>query len=64
MKINGELVILNEALTLVDLLENRNYPSDKVAVELNGEIVPRSRYASTILKEADVVEIVCFVGGG
>lgn len=64
MKINGELVILNEALTLVDLLENRNYPSDKIAVELNGEIVPRSRYASTILKEADVVEIVCFVGGG
>lgn len=64
MKINGELVALKEGLTLAELLENRKYASEKVAVELNGEIVPRSKYASTILKEADVLEIVCFVGGG
>ena len=45
-------------------LESNGYALTKVAVELNGKIVPRKEYAATILQDTDVLEIVCFVGGG
>ncbi|MBQ7883827.1 MAG: sulfur carrier protein ThiS [Phascolarctobacterium sp.] len=64
MKLNGETVTLTEETTLVSFLENNGYSSNKIAVELNGDIIPRSRYASVILTDADKLEVVCFVGGG
>jgi len=64
MKVNGETIILLEKTSLIELLQRNGYSSDKIAVELNGEIVPRSRYASVILTDADKLEIVSFVGGG
>ncbi|MBQ7317976.1 MAG: sulfur carrier protein ThiS [Phascolarctobacterium sp.] len=64
MKLNGETITLTEETTLTSFLESNGYSSGKIAVELNGEIVPRSKYASVILTEADVLEVVCFVGGG
>ncbi len=61
--INGEEV---EAAgkTLSDYLKDGGYDIRRVAVELNGEIVPKSRYESTRLRDGDRVEIVSFVGGG
>ena len=64
MKVNGEQIILSEKIPLAELLQREGYSSDKIAVELNGEIVPRGRYASVILTDADKLEIVSFVGGG
>lgn len=64
MKVNGEQIILSEKIPLAELLQREGYSSDKIAVELNGEIIPRSRYASVILTDADKLEIVSFVGGG
>ena len=64
MKVNGEQEFLEEAISLAELLAAKGYVSSKVAVELNGRIVSRTEYASTILQDADVLEIVCFVGGG
>ena len=64
MKINGQQEFLEEAISLAELLATKGYASSKVAVELNGRIVSRTEYASTILQDADVLEIVCFVGGG
>lgn len=64
MKLNGETVTLTEETTLARFLESNGYPSNKIAVELNGDIIPRSRYASVILTDADKLEVVCFVGGG
>jgi len=64
MKFNGEQIILNEKTSLLEFLQREGYAPDKIAVELNGEIVPRSKYASVILKDADNLEVVCFVGGG
>ena len=64
MKVNGEQEFLEEAISLAELLAAKGYASSKVAVELNGRIVSRIEYASTILQDADVLEIVCFVGGG
>ena len=64
MRVNGKQVELKESLALDKFLESNGYALTKVAVELNGKIVPRKEYAVTILQDADVLEIVCFVGGG
>ena len=64
MRVNGKQVELKERLTLEKFLESNGYALSKVAVELNGKIVPRKEYAVTILQDSAVLEIVCFVGGG
>ena len=64
MRVNGKQVELKERLTLEKFLESNGYALAKVAVELNEKIVPRKEYAATILQDTDVLEIVCFVGGG
>ena len=64
MRVNGKQVELKERLTLEKFLESNGYALIKVAVELNRKIVPRKEYAATILEDSDVLEIVCFVGGG
>jgi thiamine biosynthesis protein ThiS len=50
--------------TLAALIESLNMKPDRVAIELNREIVPRDRWPQTPLKEGDRLEIVHFVGGG
>ncbi len=50
--------------TVSALVEQLGMKSDRVAVELNQEIVPRERWAQTALHEGDRLEIVHFVGGG
>jgi thiamine biosynthesis protein ThiS len=52
------------SFTLAALIESLNMKSDRVAVELNREIVPRDRWPETLLKDGDRLEIVHFVGGG
>ena len=64
MRVNGKQVELKESVALEKFLESNGYALTKVAVELNGKIVPRKEYAVTILQETDALEIVCFVGGG
>ena len=64
MKVNGEQIILSEKIPLSEFFQREGYVQEKIAVELNGEIIPRSRYASVILTDADKLEIVSFVGGG
>lgn len=64
MKVNGETQKLLEKIPLSEFLQREGYAPEKIAVELNGEIIPRSRYASVILTDADKLEIVSFVGGG
>jgi len=50
--------------TLAALIESLEMKSDRVAVELNRDIVPRDRWPETMLKNGDRLEIVHFVGGG
>ena len=47
-----------------DYLEQENYNVKHIVVEYNLEIIPKERYAQTILKDGDEVEIVSFMGGG
>ena len=63
LKINGEDRVVS-AETLSALVEQLGMKPDRVAVELNREIVPRNRWGETGLKDGDQLEIVHFVGGG
>ena len=62
--INGELRTLSSAESLDALVEQLGMKSDRVAIELNREIVPRDRWSQTSLRDGDRLEIVHFVGGG
>lgn len=50
--------------TVEEYLSQTDYSLSRIAVEINGDIVPKSQYASTVLRDGDTVEIVGFVGGG
>lgn len=62
--INGQSETLDASLSVLDLLESRGLAGKRVAVERNGEIVPKGRHAETRLVEGDQIEIVVAVGGG
>ena len=64
MKVNGEIVTITEPASLKDFLEKSGYTTGRIAVERNGDIVPKKTYDSVMLTEADTLEIVHFVGGG
>jgi sulfur carrier protein len=64
MIINGEERSLPDLPNLGALIESLGLKPDRVAVELNREIVQRARWAETPLREGDKLEIVHFVGGG
>ncbi|WP_205343004.1 sulfur carrier protein ThiS [Denitrificimonas caeni] len=64
IQLNGEAYALSDTLSVAGLLEHLQLAGRRVAVELNFEIVPRSLYESTTLKEGDAVEIVHAIGGG
>lgn len=61
--LNGE-ARQTAAATVADLLQELDLHQTRVAVEKNGEIVPRSTYAQAPLAEGDRLEVVTFVGGG
>jgi thiamine biosynthesis protein ThiS len=62
--INGEVRQFDSALTVSALLERLGMKPDRVALELNRELVPRERWTGTQLADGDRLEIVHFVGGG
>jgi sulfur carrier protein len=67
LHINGEARTFADVapqFTLAALIESLSMKSDRVAVELNRDIVPRDRWPETLLKDGDRLEIVHFVGGG
>lgn len=64
IQLNGEPRQLAPDTSVLDLLEALGYVGKRVAVERNGEIVPKSQHAETILKQNDRLEIVVAVGGG
>ncbi|BEV73397.1 MULTISPECIES: sulfur carrier protein ThiS [unclassified Paludibacterium] len=64
LSINGEAQRFDNVATVADLIAALALGGKRIAVELNGEIVPRSRHAETALASQDVLEIVVAVGGG
>ncbi len=62
--VNGEARSLPEPLTVAQLLERLGYDRRRVAVEINGEVVPAVRHSEQMLNRGDRIEIVTLVGGG
>ena len=61
---NGELRETREDITIAELLKELNLPSQRVAVEVNLELVPRSQHGERRLSAEDRLEVVTLVGGG
>ena len=64
IQLNGEPYESPEEMTVGGLLQRLEIHDGRVAVELNLEILPKDKYATTALREDDRVEVVHFVGGG
>tara|TARA_Y100001934_G_scaffold242453_1_gene298215 strand:+ start:188 stop:391 length:204 start_codon:yes stop_codon:yes gene_type:complete len=64
LTINGEKRVIKESNNLADLIKELDIKAPNFAMALNQQVVPRSKYDSTIIKENDKVEIVHAVGGG
>jgi len=62
--VNGDPVVLSDSSTVRGMLEVLGVAPERVAVEVNLEIVPRQDYASWALHEGDRIELITFVGGG
>lgn len=64
IKVNGNDRPLERETSLADLVRELALEGKRIAVELNGEIVPRSRYGEVALADGDRLEVVVAVGGG
>lgn len=64
MRVNGKDIELKGGMTLAEFLAAHNYRTELVAVERNGQIVPRAEFGAVVLQDGDELEIVSFVGGG
>lgn len=64
MRVNGAIIALDKSHTLYDFLKSQGYDISTIAIELNGEIIPKADYEDVILSDEAAMEIVRFVGGG
>lgn len=64
LTVNGEDLQIKDNISLYDFLKQQGYDTLKIAVELNGDIVPKNQYKDIILKNEYTMEVVSFVGGG
>lgn len=62
--VNGEPREVREGITVLGLLQELKVTAERVAVEVNAEVIRRARHAEHRLLEGDKVEVVTFVGGG
>lgn len=62
--VNGEEKVIPGSMALSDLLGFLGLPDERVAVEVNLDVVPRTKWAKTPVAEMDRIEIIHFVGGG
>jgi len=64
IQLNGDSYEVHNGTNLNDLLNQLKIKQNKVAIEINGEIVEKKKYSNLILNQDDKVEIVHFIGGG
>ena len=62
--LNGKPLRLDQVNTIADLIAFLGYQGKRIAVEANGDIVPKSQHGSTAVANGDQIEIVVAVGGG
>ena len=64
IQLNGDPYEINDRTNLNELLNKLKIQKNKVAIEVNGEIVQKNKYQNLVLRKDDKVEIVHFIGGG
>ena len=64
IRLNGEKKMVQEGITLEELVASLSLTNERYAVEINEELIPRSEHKSYTLAENDTVEIVQAIGGG
>ena len=64
IQLNGDPYEINDGTNLNELLNKLKIQKNKVAIEVNGEIVEKNKYPNLILNKGDKVEVVQFIGGG
>ena len=64
IKVNGKLKSIPEKYKISDLIKDLKIPLQKVAIELNQEIMDKKKISKITLKKDDKIEIVHFIGGG
>ena len=64
IQLNGKQFVLDKKHSLKSLLKKFKINEKKVAVELNGKIVNKNKFSSTVIKNKDKLEVVHFIGGG
>jgi|TARA_B110000263_G_scaffold70250_1_gene61144 sulfur carrier protein len=62
--VNGDKLKIEEDSTIEILLELLNITPARLAIEINGEVIPRSEILAKVLQEGDILEIVKAIGGG
>ena len=64
LRVNGNSVEINDGSNVGELLDMLEIPKNKVAVELNGTVIPNSELLGKVLEDQDILEIVRAIGGG
>jgi sulfur carrier protein len=64
VQINGEEKVFATEVNLEWVIDSLSLQNKKIAVEINEQIIPRSEYTKTLIKNGDCIEIVAAVGGG
>ena len=64
IQLNGDPYEINDGTNLSELLNKLKIQKNKVAIEVNGEIVEKNKYPNLVLNKGDKVEVVKFIGGG
>ena len=64
LTINGEARQFDQSINIAQFIDQNNLQGKRIAIERNGEIVPRSQYAEQFLADGDQLEVVVAVGGG
>ena len=64
IQINGKKLALKQNFSVLEVLKKYKLNKKKVAIELNGKILPQNEYKKKALKNNDKIEIVQFIGGG
>ena len=64
IQLNGKKVKIQRNLSIKDLIKKYRLKENKIAIELNGTILPKDQYKNKKVKNNDKIEIVQFIGGG
>lgn len=64
IKINGKEAMEAQGRTLAEYLKSKGFNAERIAVECDGNIIPKKDYDSKMIRDGEIIEIVSFVGGG